>query len=118
MRSLTSPGLPQGMVGDVRQPAFSKIILGFYTLAVPQVAETLDQDICALKEWVRGAWRHLADPSLTSFDRREFRNYMKEAEIALSAGLKRISDRERSRREAEKRISRPSLDFRILRLDT
>jgi hypothetical protein len=61
---------------------------------------TLDDDVRALSEWLHGAWRYLSDPPLTSFDRRETRNYMKEAELALRAGLKRIADRERARREA------------------
>jgi hypothetical protein len=79
---------------------------------------TLDEDVLALSGWIRGAWRQLADPSLTSFDRREIRNYMKDAEIALHAGHKRISERERARREAEQVVvSRHRLDFRILRLD-
>jgi len=82
------------------------------------MASTLDEDIRALKEWIRGAWRHLADPALTSFDRRETRNYMKEAELALSAGLRRIANREQARREAEKTgIAKRRLDFRIIRLD-
>ena len=45
------------------------------------MADTLDQHVTALKDWLSGAaWRHLADPSLTSFDRREIRHYMKDAE--------------------------------------
>ena len=83
------------------------------------MAETLDQDTRALKEWVRGAWGQLADPSITSFDRREIRNYMKDAEIALSVGLKRIADREKARRESERAaLGGRRLDFRILKLDT
>jgi hypothetical protein len=83
-----------------------------------QVAETLDQDIYALKEWFGGAWRQLADPLLTSYDRREIRNYMKDAEIALGAGLKRIAARERDRREAEMVVTAGRrLDFRIIALN-
>ena len=82
------------------------------------MAETLDRDVRALKEWVRGAWCHLADPSLTVFDRREIRNYMKEAEIGLGTGLRRIALREKARREQERGVSnRRRLDFRILKLD-
>jgi hypothetical protein len=81
------------------------------------MASTLDEDVRALKEGIRGAWRRLADPALTSFDRRETRNYMKEAESALSAGLKRAADRERSRREVETANFAKRLDFRIFRLD-
>ena len=83
------------------------------------MANTLDQDVEALRGWLRGAWLYLADPSLTSFDRREIRNYMKDAEFALGTGLKRIADRERARREAERDVLEGRrLDFRILKLDT
>jgi hypothetical protein len=85
---------------------------------VLKLAATLDEDIRDLKQWMHGAWRHLADPALTSFDRREIRNYMKEAELALAAGLKRLADREQARRDAEVASNikkRP--DFRILQLD-
>jgi len=81
------------------------------------MASTLDEDVRALKEGIRAAWRRLADPALTSFDRRETRNYMKEAELALSAGLKHIAERARSRREIETANFAKRLDFRIIRLD-
>jgi hypothetical protein len=42
---------------------------------------------------------------------------MKEAELALSAGLKRIADRELSRREVETPNGARRLDFRIIQLD-
>ena len=78
----------------------------------------VNDDVCALSEWLRNAWRHLADPQLTSFDRRETRNAMKEVELALSAGFRRIADRERARRDAEKAsMARQRLDFRIIHLD-
>lgn len=86
-------------------------------MSVRTMASTLDEDVRALKEGIRGAWRRLADPALTSFDRRETRNYMKEAELALSAGLKRIADRARPRREIETANLAKRLDFRIIRLD-
>ena len=79
--------------------------------------DTLDQDTCALKEWLRSAWRFLADPSSTRFQRRETRNYMKDVNLALRASLKRIADKESARSEAERVVlgaSRP--DFRILKL--
>jgi hypothetical protein len=82
------------------------------------MASTLDDDVRDLKMWMRGAWRHLADPALTCFDRRETRNYMKEAEIALSAGLRRIAERERARRAVEQATHKKTrLDFRIIALD-
>ena len=83
------------------------------------MAATLDDDVSALSEWMRTAWRRLADPSLTSFDRCETRNCMNEAEIELRAGLKRVADREEARREAERVVlAGRRLDFRILKLDT
>ena len=83
------------------------------------MAKKLDEDVLALSGWIRGAWRCLADPSLTSFERREIRNYMKDAELALHAGLKQIWEREKARREAERvGLTGHRLDFRILKLDT
>ncbi len=85
---------------------------------VQQMTKTLDQDMLELKDWVQVAWRRLADPSLTSFDRRELRNYMKDAEQALRAGFKRVGDREVARREAERAATaRRRFDFRIIQLD-
>jgi hypothetical protein len=82
------------------------------------MTEDLDQDLQALKQWLRKAWSSLSDASLVPFERRELRNYMREAEIALGTGLKRVEQRERARREAEKVLTvRRHLDFRIIRLD-
>jgi hypothetical protein len=79
---------------------------------------SLNDDVCALSEWLRNAWRYLADPKLTSFDRRETRNAMKEVELVLSAGIRRIADKERARRDAERvSMARRPLDFRIIHLD-
>ena len=90
-----------------------KLIAGVF------MADTLDQDLCALKEWLRGAWRYLADPSSTSFERREIRNYMKDADAALRSGLKQVAARERSRYEAVSDVfAVRRLDFRILRLES
>ena len=82
------------------------------------MADTHEEDLLALKEWLGGAWRRLSDPSLTSFERRELRNYMKQADDALRAGLKRIVNRSRARREAEKAVpAARRLDFRIIKPD-
>ena len=64
------------------------------------MANTLDQDMHALKEWLRVAWRYLADPCLTPYERRELRNYMKDAGYALSSGLKQAAARDIARRES------------------
>jgi len=61
------------------------------------MADALDQDVRALKDWLTTAGRYIADPTMTPFDRRELRNYMKEAEVALRKGLERLSARERDR---------------------
>lgn len=83
------------------------------------MTEAFDQDLQALKDWLRKAWCSLSEDSLVPFERRELRNYMREAEIALSTGLKRVERRERLRREAERAVTvRRQLDFRIIRLDT
>ena len=81
------------------------------------MADTLDGDTQALKEWLRGAWRRLAEPALTSFERREIRNYMKDAQVALRAGLKQIAAREKARRDAQSTaVEIARVDFRILKL--
>jgi hypothetical protein len=46
-----------------------------------------DYDIRALQQWLRAAWEKLADPSLTTFSRRELRNQMKQCSADLRARL-------------------------------
>jgi hypothetical protein len=83
------------------------------------LADTLDQDVQALKDWLRSAWRSLASPSITLFERREIRNYMKEADAALRSGLQKVAARERARKEAfDKYPWTQSPDFRILKIET
>ena len=80
------------------------------------MADTLDQDVQALKEWLRTAWRYLADPSVTRFERRELRNYMKEADAALRAGLQKLQPEIRSEGKNKQALA-PRIhvpDFRIL----
>jgi hypothetical protein len=86
---------------------------------VGPLADTLDQDVQALKDWLRSAWRSLASPSITPFERREIRNYMKEADAALRAGLQKVAARDKARREgfANDPWAR-SPDFRILKIET
>ena len=64
--------------------------------------EIYDRDIRALQEWLRRAWRQLGESSLTTFDRRELRNQMKQCSADLKAHL--------ARAEAERK-SPPALDF-------
>ena len=82
------------------------------------MGDKLDPDVHALKEWLRGAWRQLADSNLTRFEQRELRNYMKDAERALLAGLKQVAIRNMARLHVERDNSAPKrVDFRLLRLD-
>jgi hypothetical protein len=84
------------------------------------LAETLDQDVQALKEWLGRAWRYLADPAMTRIGRRELRYYMREAEAALRTGLQRRTARDKAWREvyANYSLIRSSPDFRILNIMT
>jgi hypothetical protein len=49
------------------------------------VAEALDHDVEALKNWLRGEWRHVADPSITRLERGQLREYMKQADVIARA---------------------------------
>ncbi len=83
------------------------------------MADALDQDVQALKEWLRRAWRHLAEPSITRYERQELRNSMKEADVALRASLQKVAAREKARRESYNLPSPGQIrlpDFRILKL--
>lgn len=78
----------------------------------------LDRDVSILKVWLCDAWQRISDPTITAYERREIRNYMKEAETALRSGLKRIADRERVRRNTERAsVASGRSEFRILRLE-
>ena len=82
------------------------------------MADTLDQDVQALKEWLGTAWRYLGDSSMTRFERQELRNYMREAEAGLRAGLQRIAARDKSHLEKYGNYSWAQLpDFRILKVE-
>ena len=54
--------------------------------------DDLSRDIHALKELQRVAWSQLADPSLTTFDRREIRNRIRQSEAVLRTYLKTRSE--------------------------
>jgi hypothetical protein len=59
------------------------------------MSDTLDQDVQALKEWLSQAWRYVAQPSLTRFQRQEMRNQMRLADAKLRAGLEKIASRDK-----------------------
>ena len=82
--------------------------------------DALDRNILDLKQWLSGAWRHLARPSLTKFERRELRNEMKQCSVELRRCLELVRN-ERARR----RTSAPAgtrfnnvVDFRLIGRDT
>ena len=43
----------------------------------------IQQHIASLQSWLAGAWRRLSDPAMTTFEKRELRNQMKQADAAL-----------------------------------
>jgi hypothetical protein len=70
--------------------------------------EIYDRDIRALQEWLRGAWRRLGDPSLTTFERRELRNQMKQCSDDLKAYLQRL-ETQPPVRDSDRSFARPEL---------
>lgn len=60
-------------------------------------ADLLSRDIATLKAEQRDAWRELASPTLTTFDRREIRNRIRQSEVELKDYLKVQTDRLRFR---------------------
>ena len=56
--------------------------------------EVLDSDIHAMQQWLRAAWRQLADPSLTTFSRRELRNQMKQCSADLRTRLQMAAEQQ------------------------
>jgi hypothetical protein len=79
--------------------------------------DVLGRDIHALKAMQRDAWEQLASPSLTTFDRREIRNRIRQSETELRTYLKMASERLRFRpRQAQEEVddSLAKLSFRLL----
>jgi hypothetical protein len=80
--------------------------------------DTVSSDVQSLKEWLRGAWRQLANPNLTRLEQRELRYYMRDVERALRAGLKQIAVRDMARGEARtETAARKHPSFRLLQLN-
>jgi hypothetical protein len=79
--------------------------------------EVLERSITELKAWLSGAWRHLANPSLTKFERRELRNDMKQCNIELRRCLELVRA-ERANRRRQSSANQPSqvihVDFRLI----
>ena len=83
--------------------------------------EVLDRSINELKEWLNGAWRHLAKPSLTKFERRELSNEMKQCNVELRRCLDLVRAERANRRQASALDMQPSfsnvVDFRLIGRD-
>ena len=78
--------------------------------------DVLSRDIDALKALQRDAWRELASPSLTIFDRREIRNRIRQSEVELRDYLQMMSERLRFRPRPVEIVddSLAKLEFRLL----
>jgi hypothetical protein len=79
--------------------------------------DVLTRNIEALKELQRAAWHHLADPALTTFERRETRNHIKQSGAELRSYLEMMSERTRFRPRPVEEHAASSLDqfeFRLL----
>ena len=78
--------------------------------------DILSRKIHELKDWQTVAWRRVADPLLTAFERREIRNHIKESNGELRHYLGMMSDRLRFRPGPAEVVgdSLAKLKFRLL----
>jgi hypothetical protein len=78
--------------------------------------DTLSRKIGDLKSWQTAAWRRIADPMLTAFERREIRNHLKDSEFELHHYLDMMSERLRFRPAPAEKVgdSMAKLQFRLL----
>jgi hypothetical protein len=78
--------------------------------------DILSQKIYKLKDWQTVAWRRIADPLVTAFERREIRNHIKDSNAELRRCLGMMSDRLRFQARAVEDVgdSFAKLKFRIL----
>jgi hypothetical protein len=77
--------------------------------------DVLKSEIDALKAVQREAWRELASPALTTFDRREIRNRIRQSEVELRANLRLMSERLRYRPRPAEEVgdSLANINFRF-----
>jgi hypothetical protein len=77
--------------------------------------DLLSLKISELQEWQRVAWRRIADPLVTSYERREIRNHIKESDSELRRCLHIMSERVRLHAKVEDvGDSLAKLKFRLL----
>jgi hypothetical protein len=78
--------------------------------------DILSRKIHELQQWQRVAWRRIADPMLTAFERREVRNHLKESDGELRRCLAMMSERLRFKPRAAEEVGDclARLNFRLL----
>jgi hypothetical protein len=78
--------------------------------------DTLNRKIRELRDWQAIAWRRVADPYLTSFERREIRNHIRDSDAELRRYLAMMAERLRFRPRPAEAVgdSLANLKFRIL----
>ena len=78
--------------------------------------EILSRKIKELMEWQRVAWRRVADPSVTQFERRENRNHIKESneELRYYVGMRSERLRLQARTVEDVGDSLAKIKFRLL----
>jgi hypothetical protein len=78
--------------------------------------DIISRKIRELMDWQSLAWRRVADPLTTVFERREIRNHIKESDAELRGYLTMISDRLRFQARAVQEIgdSLVKINFRVL----
>jgi hypothetical protein len=78
--------------------------------------DVLSSKISEVMDWQAVAWRRIANPSVTLFERREIRNHLKESDVELRRYLAMISERLRFRAGSpeEVRDSLAELKLRLL----
>jgi hypothetical protein len=78
--------------------------------------DALCRKVFELKDWQRVAWRRVAVPLVTDFERREIRNHIKESDEALRYYLGMMEERlRRQARAAEDLVDSPAKPkFRLL----
>jgi hypothetical protein len=79
-------------------------------------SDILSRKIRELRDWQTIAWRRIANPMITAFERREIRNHLKESDTELRRCLAMMSERLRFRPGPAEEVgdSLAQLKFRLL----
>jgi len=78
--------------------------------------DILSRKIRELKDWQTAAWQRIADPLLTTIERREIRYHLRDSEFELRHYLDLMSERLRFRPAPTEKVddSLAKLQFRLL----